>query len=319
MKRLRSLVLCLLVFLSLCACRDSGEAPEDSSVKTVGTGSSSAVEEPVLTQPPAFELDCDQGYIYLLRGTYTWQFEGENGEMEWVSADSPHPLEMQEELPRLNGQGKASIPRWIDLPDEVTVRAWPDTAWGDLSAESQEVPWEKDGITLLEGGWIYELHFTWDRERYSGDAYYCFYGVNTPEALAQEEDGTLWERPPELTVSVEGAEPVAAAKGPGGEWFYEFEESHINTGDHWDFSDPLEEQDSLPQLVGGGEVTLSWESPDPEYLTVTALSQQEEREVPVEGNAFTLLEGKWVYRITGVWNSHNNWGGTGVYAFTGIQ
>ena len=52
---------------------------------------------------------------------------------------------------------------------------------------------------------------------------------------------------------------------------------------------------------------------------MTALSQQEEREVPVEGNAFTLLEGKWVYRITGVWNSHNNWGGTGVYAFTGIQ
>lgn len=318
MKKQVAMLLALALCLGLlCGCGD--DAGDGNDAAPAQGANSDYPPGYVVESPPVRDLKCENDYVVALLGTYTWQYEAENGESVGIASDSLHPLNAQEFVPRLNGQGEVTFRTVNDLPDEVSIQAWPDTAWGDTSAESVEVPWDGDSFEMKEGGWIYELHMTWNsQENWGGDAYYSFYGVNTPEALALEEDGTLFERSPALTVSLDG-ETVAAAKGPGGEWSYECEHSMVAAGGDWDYSDPLAEKDSLPQLVGAGEVSLSWESPAPDLLTVTALSPEEEREVPVEGDAFSLLEGEWVYQITAVWNSHNSWGGTGVYAFCGVN
>lgn len=103
------------------------------------------------------------------------------------------------------------------------------------------------------------------------------------------------------------------------EWTCEAEESGTVTGGSGDFRDPLADKDVLPRLEGSGTVSLSWDSPTPDTLSVTAVSSEEEREVPVEGTTFSLLEGEWAYQVTAEWTSRSRWGGSVQYAFLGVS
>lgn len=81
------------------------------------------------------------------------------------------------------------------LPDELTVRAWPVSEWGNLDAEAEEIPAACDGawsFDLNEGAWIYEIAASWNRwedpERYEGTGYYEFVGnFHIPEVLSGGE------------------------------------------------------------------------------------------------------------------------------------
>lgn len=347
MKKLSVLlaVLCLsLLCLSLlCACggqdASQGEsAPQleaggtSSTVKTQGSDSEAGnplAEEPLAaglayTVSPSMDVVCDLGYVYMLKGGYEWTYRSEDGEEVSSVADSAHPLDMslQKDMPRLNGAGEAwlrTVRESEDLrPDRVSVRAWPDSAWGDTSSEGEEVPWEGDIFQLLEGGWIYELTLTWTgHEDWGGTARYCFQGVNTPEALALEEDGTMVEDPPVMEVAC-GEETLTAARGKEGDWSSDFMDSMVATGGGHDYRDPVKERDSLPFFTGEPEaqVSFSWECPPPDYLTVTALSPEgESREVPSRDDSFSLEEGEWIYTVNARWTSHNKWGGEVNYAF----
>lgn len=320
-KKWMALLLVLSLCLGLlCGCGDA-EGDENELASAAGANPNYPPGY-VVESPPVRDLTCGNDYVVALLGTYTWQYEAENGETVGITSDSLHPLDAQEFVPRLNGQGEVTFRTVNDLPDEVSIRAWPDTAWGDTSAESVEVPWDGDSFAMLEGGWIYELHMTWNsQETWGGDAYYSFYGVNTPQALALEEDGTLVKDPPAMTVAC-GEETFTAARGSGGEWSSEFSESMVATGGGHDYRDPVKERDNLPFLAGepGAQVTLAWECPDPDSLTVTALSPAgESREVPSQDGSFLLEEGEWVYTVTAQWTSHNKWGGQMHYAFVGTD
>ena len=335
MKKLLVLFAALCLGL-LCACGDGEEGA--SRLAAGGTSSSAqapegggedssplAAEPPAggaFAEPPSMDAACELGYVYMLPCGYEWTCRSESGEEVSTIADSAHPLELQGEMPRLNGAGKAwlrTAREFPDLaPDQAAVRAWPDTAWGDASAEGKEVPWEEDGFQLLEGGWVYELTLTWTSPKdWGGTARYCFWGVNTPEALALEEDGTMVEDPPAMEVSC-GEETFTAARGGGGDWSSDFLDSMVVTGGGHDYIDPIKERDNLPFFSGepGDRVSLSWECPQPDQLTVTALSPGgESREVPWEDYGFSLEEGEWIYTVSARWVSHNKWGGEVNYAF----
>ena len=48
-------------------------------------------------------------------------------------------------------------------PDTLTAQCWPESAWGDVSAQGEEAAVEGDALTLNPGGWIYEIRAGWDR------------------------------------------------------------------------------------------------------------------------------------------------------------
>ena len=205
-------------------------------------------------------------------------------------------------------------------PDQVLVQAWPDSSGRAWHGEAQEVPWEEGGFELLEGSRLYTVLCTWtSREAWNGQAYYYFLGegISPEPEISQVDDGTVVEHPPVLEVST-GERETTAAMGSF-EWTCEAEESGTVTGGSGDFRDPLADKDVLPRLEGSGTVSLSWDSPTPDTLSVTAVSSEEEREVPVEETAFALLEGEWVYQVTAEWTSRSRWGGSVQYAFLGVS
>ncbi len=90
-------------------------------------------------------------------------------------------------LPAVEGEA------WLvfdTAPDEITVKAWPVSKWGDLSAVDKAivVPVSGDKITLLEGGHIYEVFAKWTRfEEFGGAAYYSFYTSPLGVTLTAED------------------------------------------------------------------------------------------------------------------------------------
>ena len=171
----------------------------------------------------------------------------------------------------------------------------------------------------MEGSRLYTVLCTWtSREAWNGQAYYYFLGegISPEPEISRVDDGTVVERPPVLEVST-GERETTAAMGSF-EWTCEAEESGTVTGGSGDFRDPLADKDVLPRLEGSGTVSLSWDSPTPDTLSVTAVSSEEEREVPVEGATFALKEGGWVYEIHAAWDSSEDWGGEALYCFYGV-
>ena len=79
---------------------------------------------------------------------------------------------------------------------------------------------------------------------------------------------------------------------------------------------------SFPRLEGAGQVTLTWEGTEP-YMppSVTAQNAQgETREVSLEGNTFTLLEGEWMYGVLAGWQSRSYGTQNGAeYVFLGVN
>lgn len=305
MKRRAVWIVGMLVCVGLCACREMGG------------------EQAALKEPPALKLACQEETIAPALGSYLWNYEKTGGQWETVTADSVSPFDSTAQmlLPRLEGWGTVSLqsPEGRE-PDQVLVQAWPDSSGRAWHGEAQEVPWEEGGFELLEGSRLYTVLCTWtSREAWNGQAYYYFLGegISPEPETRQVDDGTVVEHPPVLEVST-GERETTAAMGSF-EWTCEAEESGTVTGGSGDFRDPLADKDVLPRLEGSGTVSLSWDSPTPDTLSVTAVSSEEEREVPVEGTAFSLLEGEWVYQVTAEWTSRSRWGGSVQYAFLGVS
>ncbi len=187
-----SLLLCLASF---CGCgAEGGDRAENPGAGKLSQESSVSQEYPesqespapqeqadsqtLPQEPSALLVECGEVSLDALRGTFSWYVEQEDGTGQGVCADSPHPLDMEGQLPQLNGEGKADL-RWEGpAPDRVSALCWPDTEWGNYDAESQEVPLEGEGFVLKEGGWIYEIQAEWDScETWGGQAIYFFYGM----------------------------------------------------------------------------------------------------------------------------------------------
>ena len=166
MKKLFSLLVCLGLCLGmLCGCKEQG----GDSFQSAAPESSTTREDPP-QEPGGLQVRCGETVVDAQRGTFSW-FVEQDGMEEGVGvcADSPHPLQMEGQLPQLNGEGEVSL-SWDGTA--------PDTEWGNTDAESQQIPLEGDGFALREGGWIYEISAEWDSsEAWGGQAVYFFYGI----------------------------------------------------------------------------------------------------------------------------------------------
>lgn len=163
-------ILCLVI---LCGCREQG----GDSFQSAAPESSTTQEDPP-QEPGELQVRCGETAVDAQRGTFSW-FVEQDGMEEGVGvcADSPHPLQMEGQLPQLNGEGEVSLSWDGTAPDKISARCWPDTEWGNTDAESQQIPLEGDGFALREGGWIYAISAEWDSsEAWGGQAVYFFYG-----------------------------------------------------------------------------------------------------------------------------------------------
>lgn len=301
MKKIIKTLLCLALCLGiLCGCQ--GDQPKEGA----------------LTQPPELTLSTGESQVSLRSGSYGWEYPTKNGQTVAVTADSMHPLDAG--LSPVLG-GEEAVLRWEGslVPDSVSVCCWPEDDLGNSSAQSTEVPWDEEGFTLREGGWIYQISAQWEEELGSGNASYSVY------ILSGEEAAAIWEsvpdQPPVLTVTCGEAQTEALMTGSV--WDVLQEDGTYQTEQNGElFAQAEEVWDQLPRLEGGGEITLSWEGTDP-YMDpqITAQNAQgESRDVPFEGGSFTLLEGEWMYQITAGWQSrsygHQNGAG---YVFLGVN
>ena len=125
-------------------------------------------------EPPALTVTCGDREITAWRGSYHWERWGQS-----VIADSPHPLDVLEDLPVLEAQAGEEVE--LDFPSEpgeLAVLAYPDDCVGAASqAESVNVPLEGNVLVIPgEGtGMVYEVRTSWSQ----GSAVYAFY---VPEA-----------------------------------------------------------------------------------------------------------------------------------------
>lgn len=127
--------------------------------------------------PPDLSVQHEGLSVQALGGTYSWNYANADGTSTGIEADSMHPLDAKEYMPVLSAvEGEA----WLifdTAPDEITVKAWSVSQWGDFDAvdDAVEVSVFEDKITLLEGGHIYEVYAKWTRfEEFGGSAHYSF-------------------------------------------------------------------------------------------------------------------------------------------------
>lgn len=147
------------------------QQPED------GADHSEPLQPLFYKSPPGLSVQHEGQSVQALPGTFSWHYMNPDGTGSGIEADSMHPLDAKEYMQMLPAvEGEA----WLvfdTAPDEITVKAWPVSKWGDLSAvdEAIAVPVSGDKITLLEGGHIYEVFAKWTRfEEFGGAAYYSF-------------------------------------------------------------------------------------------------------------------------------------------------
>jgi hypothetical protein len=111
-----------------------------------------------------------------------WFFTDAEGMSMWVTSESIHPLDCKDCLVRLN----TSLP-FLNLhfknaprdPEHITVHYWDETCWNDHSAEFQTMTVENGQLSLVEGGYIYEIVAQWGSDQ--GTMSYCFYADYSPE------------------------------------------------------------------------------------------------------------------------------------------
>ena len=152
MKKLFSLLVCLGLCLGmLCGCQ--GDQPKEGA----------------LTQPPELTLSTGKTQALLRSGSYSWEYPTKSGQRVAVVADSIHPLDAQLS-PVLGDEQGTLLWEGPSAPESVSICCWPEESLGNVSAESTEVPWEGEGFSLKEGGWIYEISAQWEEELGSGNA-----------------------------------------------------------------------------------------------------------------------------------------------------
>ncbi len=146
--------------------------------KPAGSVPSTPPAEPEmqLSAPPTLELLYAGGSVPGVLGAHTWS-RRDNGEV-WitVTTDCPHPLECKALVEqRIVSDSYAKL-SFAVAPDSVTVRCWPVSAWGNTEAESEEVPTDGSAMTLMPGGYLYEVIATWESDGTSayGTAHYLF-------------------------------------------------------------------------------------------------------------------------------------------------
>ena len=150
----------------LSACAAQPEAPEPL---------------PESTAPPDLTIIAGEERCTALRGGWSWTVRVGEDQYSGTIADSSHPLDCQELTPQLTATEGQAVLSFSLEPDTITAHCWPESAWGNTEAQSEEVEVEDGVLTLKPGGCLYEVRTAWDAmPDYEGDCSYLFFVRCTP-------------------------------------------------------------------------------------------------------------------------------------------
>lgn len=145
----------------------------------------------VLTQPPTLDFFSGEVNGTAVINGYSWDYDNFDGTWNSMEADGLHPLDCGEYMDTLMAQADTLTLVFGAAPESYTVRCWPDTAIENREEAREQTP-VTDGwdISLLEGGYVYQVIATFDYESFRGTAYYSFHvlrDTHTHSAAAQPQ------------------------------------------------------------------------------------------------------------------------------------
>ena len=99
-------------------------------------------------------------------------------EKQTLIIDGKHPLLCMDTLKRMDTTVPEAILEFEVMPDDITVRCWPDSMFGNPNAQADS--WQGNRFNLkpaINGGYVYEITCTWNDKGgyYHGTATYYLY------------------------------------------------------------------------------------------------------------------------------------------------
>lgn len=167
------------------------------------------IKDEVIKESPEMVVVSNDISITALQGTTSWTYTDIFGKGVSIESDSMHPLQAKEYMPVLDilpTQFSYSNPLSARIqfnvkntksvrtmsPDEVYVRCWDESCWGNANAKSEDVAVKiVNGnffFELKDGNYIYEVIAVFNSaKKYSGNAQYSFC-TNKPDMKIQTVD-----------------------------------------------------------------------------------------------------------------------------------
>ncbi len=136
--------------------------------------------------PPMLQITIGNANKELTANTYAWTYTTADGGTNVAVADAPHPLESMDSLVLYETTNFEAYIDFNDWPDDITIRCWPDSQFGNPNAESEDMTIGKTNRFTLKpatsGGYIYEIICQWndDGDPYHGTASYYLYIASYP-------------------------------------------------------------------------------------------------------------------------------------------
>ena len=167
------------------------------------------IRDEVIKEAPEMVVVCNEIGITALQGTTSWTYTDIFGKGVSIVSDSMHPLQAKEYMPVLDilpTQFSYSNPLSARIqfnvkntksvrtmsPDEVYVRCWDESCWGNADAKSEDVAVKMVNgnffFELKDGNYIYEVIAIFNSaKKYSGNVQYSFC-TNKPDMKIQIVD-----------------------------------------------------------------------------------------------------------------------------------
>lgn len=189
LKKIISWILTIILMLSMGAC--STESTETTMLPTIDPPGNSGPSKPTMKEPPKLTVSFGPGDSFnAANGSYGWSYDNGDGTMSGIKADSPHPLDLMDQLTPMETTVDTLELQFEVQPQSISVRCWNDSLWGNTSAESQKASLSGNMLELKEGGFIYEVEATWTGENLAaeGSVRYVFYIIKHSVQYAHDHN-----------------------------------------------------------------------------------------------------------------------------------
>ena len=136
--------------------------------------------------PPTLTISLGNSFKKYDAVDYGWHYAAGDGTVASVVADAPHPLQCKDPLILVDTTLADCEIDFSDWPDDLIIRCWSDSCFGNPDAESEAViTWKNTQFSLkpaITGGYIYEITATWndDGGLFHGTAHYYVYIASYP-------------------------------------------------------------------------------------------------------------------------------------------
>lgn len=137
---------------------------------------------PSFQSPPGMTVTDGTASHQVRTAGFDWSCDQGDGTVSNTIADAAHPLYCRDTMERIRVTGEKGNLEFLQRPNKISIRCWPDTAW-----EKADIPAEAVAVSAMEfefktGGWIYEVTATWQKTGNAGygEAHYYFYAEVQP-------------------------------------------------------------------------------------------------------------------------------------------